>query len=128
MGTTLSQQVGRLNEDPEEQARQQRFREKEEARMRELQKKQVEEIEQKNERKTAARQRLQAMVKNLDSLKSSKRNNKAGGDAGSGAHSGNSWGVIKSNIALKNGDFPGNKDISRMRDAIVNKAKDTGVN
>lgn len=41
---------------------------------------------------------------------------------------GGPWSVVAGNIALKNGDFPGNKDISRMRDAIVNKAKDGGSN
>lgn len=85
-------------------------------------------MELKNERRAAAREKLLAMVKNLDSLKSSKRNGKSGESSAHGSSAGGSWGVIKSNIALKNGDFPGNKDVSRMRDAIVNKAKDTGVN
>lgn len=128
MGSSVSQQVRAAHEDPEEQARQQRFREKEEARLRELQKKQVEEVELKNERRSAARQKLDAMVKNLDSLKSSKKNGKSGQGSSGETGAGGSWGIIKSNIALKNGDFPGNKDVSRMRDAIVNKAKDTGVN
>lgn len=128
MGSSLSQQVRGANEDPEDFARQQRFREKEEARLRELQKKQVEEIELKNERRSAAREKLLAMIKNLESLKSTKRNSRTQGDSPTGAAAGGSWGIIKSNIALKNGDFPGHKDVSRMRDAIVNKAKDTGVN
>ena len=91
--------------------------------MKELQKRQVEEVENKNDRRSKAKIRLQDMMKNLDSLKKSKGRSSdklTDGSAGKGG----SWGSITQNIALKNGDFPGNKDISRMRDAIVNKAKD----
>lgn len=68
------------------------------------------------------------MMKNLDSLKNSKKNGGTDGKKGSEDFGNSSWGIVKGNIALKNGDFPGNKDISRMRDAIVNRAKDAGVN
>ena len=32
--------------------------------------------------------------------------------------------MIKNNIALKNGDYPGKSDVTRMRESIVNKAGD----
>ena len=63
----------------------------------------------------------EAVREALKQSKAQERATKASNAAGS---QGNSWNLVVSNIALKNGDFPGTKDISRMRDAIVNKAKD----
>ena len=37
----------------------------------------------------------------------------------------NSWSKICNNIALKDGDYQGSKDITKMRGAIVNKREDT---
>jgi hypothetical protein len=67
------------------------------------------------------------MMKNLDSLKKSKARTDTKSPTNAGGK-GVSWGLVTNSIALKNGDFPGTKDISRMRDAIVNKAKDEGSN
>ena len=36
---------------------------------------------------------------------------------------GESWGVVVNNIALKDGEYPGTKNISRMRTAIVEQHK-----
>ncbi len=82
-------------------------------------------MEAKNERRSRAKGQLQEMMKSLDSLKSSKSKERSDRMNENMAGSGE-WGTIVNSIALKNGDFPGTKDISRMRDAIVNKAKDTG--
>lgn len=123
-GNSFQQVVFIYGEDPEEQERQLRFREKEDNRMRELQKKQVEEIEAKNQRRQRARAKLQDMLKASEALKLSKAQERASKSSNATNSQGNSWQTVVNNIALKNGDFPGTKDISRMRDAIVNKAKD----
>ena len=130
MSPTLSyqQQVGYFEaQDPEEQQRQLRYREKEDNRLRELQQKQVAEYEAKNERRGKARAKLEEMMKNSDNLKKSKAQERADKNASNPQNQG-SWGLVVNSIALKNGDFPGTRDISRMRDAIVNKAKDGGSN
>ncbi|CAD8177327.1 unnamed protein product [Paramecium pentaurelia] len=36
----------------------------------------------------------------------------------------NSWDQIASNIALKDGEYPGQKDVTKMRQAILNKRND----
>ncbi|CAD8171647.1 unnamed protein product [Paramecium pentaurelia] len=36
----------------------------------------------------------------------------------------NSWDQIASNIALKDGEYPGEKDVTQMRQAILNKRRD----
>ncbi|CAD8078927.1 unnamed protein product [Paramecium sonneborni] len=36
----------------------------------------------------------------------------------------NSWDQISSNIALKDGEYPGQKDVTKMRQAILNKRSD----
>ncbi|CAD8073925.1 unnamed protein product [Paramecium sonneborni] len=36
----------------------------------------------------------------------------------------NSWDQILSNIALKDGEYPGQKDVTKMRQAIINKRSD----
>ncbi|CAD8156459.1 unnamed protein product [Paramecium octaurelia] len=36
----------------------------------------------------------------------------------------NSWEQIASNIALKDGEYPGQKDVTKMRQAILNKRSD----
>ncbi|CAD8084786.1 unnamed protein product [Paramecium sonneborni] len=36
----------------------------------------------------------------------------------------NSWDQIASNIALKDGEYPGQKDVTKMRQAILNKRSD----
>lgn len=104
-------------------ARQQRLRESDEARMREIQQKLVQEIEAKNERRSEAKKTLQEMLKNLDLQKGQKKKEKAEAAQSSSQNQGE-WNTIVNNIALKNGEFLGTKDVSRMRDAIVNKAKD----
>lgn len=104
-----------------------RYREKEDNRLRELQQKQVAEYEAKNERRGKARAKLEEMMKNSDNLKKSKAQERADKNASNPQNQG-SWGLVVNSIALKNGDFPGTRDISRMRDAIVNKAKDGGSN
>lgn len=88
----------------------------------------MEEIELKSERRSKAKERLDEMVKSLDLLKKNRNGGDFDGKDGYQDHGKDGWGVVKGNIALKNGDFPGSKDISRMRDAIVNRAKDAGVN
>lgn len=37
----------------------------------------------------------------------------------------NPWEKITRNIALKAGEYPGKADVTRMREAIVNKKSDT---
>ena len=32
-----------------------------------------------------------------------------------------SWGLVANNIALKDGDYPGTKNVSRMKEAILNQ-------
>ena len=32
-----------------------------------------------------------------------------------------SWGLVANNIALKDGDYPGDKNVSRMRGVILNQ-------
>lgn len=115
-------------QDPEEQLRQQRYREKEELRLRDLQKKQIEEIEAKNERRARGKAKLAEMIKNQEGLKKSAAKDKQDSANAFANGKGGPWSLVANNIALKNGDFPGTKDISRMRDAIVNKAKDGGSN
>lgn len=116
-------QVNPVDQDPEDMMRQQRLRESDEARMREIQQKLVQEIEAKNERRSEGKKTLQTMLKNLDTLKGQKKKDKAEA-AQSKTQSQGEWNTIVNNIALKNGEFLGTKDVSRMRDAIVNKAKD----
>lgn len=118
-----SAQVEPVDQDPEDLMRQQRLRESDEARMREIQQKLVQEIEAKNERRSEGKKTLQTMLKNLDTLKGQKKKDKAEA-AQSKAQNQGEWNTIVNNIALKNGEFLGTKDVSRMRDAIVNKAKD----
>ncbi len=34
---------------------------------------------------------------------------------------GESWGLVANNIALKDGDYPGTRNVSRMRGVIMNQ-------
>ena len=38
-------------------------------------------------------------------------------------HVAESWGLVSNNIALKDGDYPGDRNVSRMRGVILNQHK-----
>merc|ERR1712183_128542 len=114
-----------LNEvDQEEQAIADRVAIKEEERRREYQQQSNDEYQQKLERKRIGQQVLEQMVMERDNDVQRKKANNAYQEAETQNLGDNSWSMVCNNIALKEGEYPGSKDVKAMRTAIVNKRND----
>jgi len=117
------------NYDPEEQERILRLRRLEEERMHKLDLKARAEMEKKQERRNNAALELHKWMEDTK-LEIEKRKvlNRQENDIKREAQEGqtykNSWDKITSNIALKDGEYPGTKDVSKFRQALLNKRND----
>jgi len=115
---------------PEEQARIEKLRELEEKRMQALQEKIQNEIKIKNDKILKAKSDLQDWMNDQKKGMESRRLlNREEHEAKQKAKETNtlyknSWDKIASNITLKEGDYPGSKDVGRMRQSILSKKAD----
>eukprot|EP01017_Pseudomicrothorax_dubius_P040090 TRINITY_DN622_c0_g1_i3.p1 TRINITY_DN622_c0_g1~~TRINITY_DN622_c0_g1_i3.p1 ORF type:complete len:126 (-),score=44.49 TRINITY_DN622_c0_g1_i3:216-593(-) len=115
---------------PEEQERQEKLREVEERRMQALQEKLQHEKQVKQERIQKAKNDLAQWQNDRKTANEKRRqNNRAEHDALLEAKANNtlyknSWEKVAGNITLKEGDYPGSKEVSRMRQAILAKKAD----
>lgn len=103
----------------------QRAREAE--RQNKLQELYAKEVEAKKERRAAAQKYLQEYMANhkqsLLEKRQANQNNNNGLSSGANQH-GQSWQLVKNNIAQKAGDYPGTQNVDRIRESILNKAAD----
>ncbi|CAK80305.1 unnamed protein product (macronuclear) [Paramecium tetraurelia] len=111
----------------EQQKRRDKLRELEDERLKQIREKDQEERIQKQQRKEKAQQYLLQFQTQLKSdIQARKDANKQVQELRSQNKSEykNSWDKIASNIALKDGEYPGEKDVNKMRQAILNKRID----
>ncbi|CAD8075461.1 unnamed protein product [Paramecium primaurelia] len=111
----------------EQQQRREKLREVEEERIKLIRERDQEERIQKQQRKEKAQQYLLQFQTQLKSdIQARKDANKQAQELRSLNKSQykNSWDQIAQNVALKDGEYPGEKDVTKMRQAILNKRKD----
>jgi len=112
--------------DPEEQRREEMSRQKEQQRNQELHEMAQRESEEKSLRRGEAQKVLEQMMRDLEQKAGTKSNNVYVEEQQAMADTdGNPWAKICANIALKEGDYPGERDVKQMRTAIVNKCGDS---
>jgi len=117
------------NYDPEEQQRIARLRNLENERMFKLEQKARIEQEKKAERRNNASMELhQWMEDNKKLIEKRKQENRQQNEItkDGGVTYKNSWDKITANVALKDGEYPGTKDVSKFRQALLNKRSDAG--
>ncbi|CAD8168419.1 unnamed protein product [Paramecium pentaurelia] len=111
----------------EQQQRREKLREVEEERIKLIRERDQEERIQKQQKKEKAQQYLLQFQTQLKSdIQARKDANKQAQELRSLNKSQykNSWDQIAQNVALKDGEYPGEKDVTKMRQAILNKRKD----
>lgn len=83
------------------------------------------ESEEKNLRRGEAQKVLEQMMQDVQQKAGVKRENVYVEEQQAMEDSdGNPWAKVCANIALKEGDYPGSRDVNQMRAAIVNKCGD----
>jgi len=119
------------NYDPEEEERQNRLRQREQERVRALEEKAHAEREKKQERIVDAARDLakwhSEREQNIQKKKQiNKDNQQIQNDAKGEDDYKNPWDKIVANIAVKEGEYPGTKDVTRFRQSLQNKKIDAG--
>lgn len=104
-----------------------KLRARETDRQNQLQKLYADEVEEKKQRRSAAQEYLlEFMASHQQTLidkKNANQQNNQNKNTGL-SDEGESWQKIKSNIGEKASDYPGNQDVNRFRESILNKASD----
>ncbi|CAD8081863.1 unnamed protein product [Paramecium sonneborni] len=111
----------------EQQIRRDKLKEIEEERIKLIRERDQEERIQKQQRKERAQQYLlqfQTQLKNeIEERKTANKQTQELKSQNKNEYK-NSWDKVASNIELKDGQYPGGKDVTKMRQAILNKRKD----
>ncbi|CAD8080457.1 unnamed protein product [Paramecium sonneborni] len=111
----------------EQQQRRDKLREIEEERIKLVRERDQEERIQKQQRKEKAQQYLlqfqTQMKRDIQERKAANQQAQELRSQNKNEYK-NSWDKVASNISLKDGEYPGEKDVTKMRQAILNKRKD----
>jgi len=121
--------------DPEEEERQERLRRLEQQRIQALDEKARVERERKQEKiSNAARELAQWHSEREQNIEKKKQINRQNQELQDDAHAEDEykspWEKVVANIAVKEGEYPGTKDVSRFRQSLLNRKTDAakGIN
>ena len=81
-------------------------------------------MQEKDQRKEKSRKEIEGFLKGYQNeIEQRKIVNKAEREklVGTNGDKGASWSLVMSNIALKDGNYPGERNVARMRSAILNQ-------
>eukprot|EP01016_Furgasonia_blochmanni_P026227 TRINITY_DN2794_c0_g1_i6.p1 TRINITY_DN2794_c0_g1~~TRINITY_DN2794_c0_g1_i6.p1 ORF type:complete len:218 (+),score=72.26 TRINITY_DN2794_c0_g1_i6:76-729(+) len=117
--------------DPEEEERQEKLRRVEEQRLAQLQEKLKQELDKKEERISNGRaylaewhQERETMIEKRRAFNRQTQQTMLEGKKNNNVYK-NSWDKIVGNVGIKESEYPGTKDVTRMRQALLNKKNDT---
>eukprot|EP01016_Furgasonia_blochmanni_P040467 TRINITY_DN5168_c0_g2_i3.p1 TRINITY_DN5168_c0_g2~~TRINITY_DN5168_c0_g2_i3.p1 ORF type:complete len:431 (-),score=54.67 TRINITY_DN5168_c0_g2_i3:379-1671(-) len=116
--------------DQEEVERQERLRGIEEARLAGLQEKQRQELEEKERKRKESRQYLDKFRQDREvTIQKRREMNKSHENTLKESKNSepykSSWDKIVNNVAIKEGEYPGSQDVTRMRQTLINKRHDS---